>query len=88
MRKTAHPSGGVDSSNPHRWRDRQLCHYGDVVCKVVCAFCAVLQLVTQQSGSSNSVTFCTTLVCTKSQKGKDFFPTRFFAKLLNDGLFD
>jgi hypothetical protein len=53
LRKAAHPSGGVGSSNPHCWRGKQLCHHGDGVCKVVCDFCAVLQLVTLQSGSSN-----------------------------------
>ncbi len=31
MRKAAHPSSGMDSSNPHHWRGEQL-HYGDVVC--------------------------------------------------------
>jgi len=29
MRKAAHPSGGVDSSNPHRWRGERLHHHGD-----------------------------------------------------------
>ncbi len=42
MRKDAHPSSGMDSSNPHRWRGKRLHHHGDVVCHVVCAFCAVL----------------------------------------------
>jgi hypothetical protein len=51
MHKAAHPSSGVGSSNPHRWRGKQLCHQGDGVCKVLCAFCVVLQLVTPQSGS-------------------------------------
>jgi hypothetical protein len=50
MRKAIHPSGGVGSSNPHRWRGERLCHHGDGVCKVVYTFCAVLQLVTHQSG--------------------------------------
>jgi hypothetical protein len=45
------PSGGVDSSNSCRWRDGWLCHHGDGVWKVVCAFCAVSQLVTCQLGS-------------------------------------
>jgi hypothetical protein len=64
MHKAARPSGGMDSSNPHHWRDGQLCHHGDGVCKVICAFYAVSQLVTHQSGSSNSVNFCPTLACT------------------------
>ncbi len=38
MRKAAHPSGGMDSSNPCRWRDGRLCNHGDGVCKVICAF--------------------------------------------------
>ena len=41
MSKTAHPSGGMGSSNPRRWRGEQLQHHGDVVYHVVCAFCAV-----------------------------------------------
>jgi hypothetical protein len=51
MHKAANPSGGVGSSNPHRWRGEQLCRHGDSVCKVVCAFCAVSQLMTYQSWS-------------------------------------
>jgi hypothetical protein len=46
MCKAVHPSGGVGSSNPHRWKGEQLCHHGGGVCKVVCAFCAVSKLVT------------------------------------------
>ena len=30
MSKAAHPSGGVDSSNPRRWRGERL-HHGDGV---------------------------------------------------------
>ncbi len=45
------PSGGVDLLNRCRWRCEQLCHHGDGVWKVVCAFCAVSQLMTHQSGS-------------------------------------
>ena len=41
MRKAAHPLGSMDSSNPRRWRGERLHHHGDVVCRVVCAFCAV-----------------------------------------------
>jgi hypothetical protein len=36
MRKAAHPSGGMDSSNPHRWRGEQLHHHGD---GFVCCLC-------------------------------------------------
>jgi len=32
MRKDTHPSGGVGSSNPRRWRGKQLHHHGDGVC--------------------------------------------------------
>ncbi len=32
MRKAAHPSGGVDSLNPHRWRGKRLHHHGGGVC--------------------------------------------------------
>jgi hypothetical protein len=40
-RKAAHPSGGVGSSNPRRWRGERLHHHGDGVwCG--CAFCVVL----------------------------------------------
>ena len=31
MCKAAHPSGGVGSSNPRRWRGERLHHYGDGV---------------------------------------------------------
>jgi hypothetical protein len=41
MRKAVRPSSGMDSSNPHHWREGWL-HYGDVVCHVVYAFCAVV----------------------------------------------
>ena len=41
MRKAAHPSGGMGSSNPRRWRGERLHHHGDGVCHVVCAFCVV-----------------------------------------------
>ena len=40
MRKAAHPSGSMGSSNPLRWRGEWLQHHGDVVCYGVCAFCA------------------------------------------------
>jgi hypothetical protein len=30
MRKAAHPSGSMGSSNPRRWRGERLQHYGDV----------------------------------------------------------
>jgi hypothetical protein len=39
MRRAAHPSSGMNSSNPRRWRGKRLRHHGDVVCHVVCAFC-------------------------------------------------
>ena len=32
MRKAAHPSGGMGSSNPRRWRGERLHHHGDRVC--------------------------------------------------------
>jgi hypothetical protein len=32
MRKAARPSGGMDSSNPRRWRGKQLHHYDCGVC--------------------------------------------------------
>jgi hypothetical protein len=34
MRKAARPSGGVESSNPRRWRGKRLHHHGDDVCYV------------------------------------------------------
>jgi hypothetical protein len=51
MPNAARPSGGMGLSNPRRWRGKRLCHHGDGVWKVVCALCAVSQLVTRQSGS-------------------------------------
>jgi hypothetical protein len=38
MRKAAHPSGGMDSSNPRRWRGEQLHHHGDGVCLLLVLF--------------------------------------------------
>jgi hypothetical protein len=38
MRKAAHPSGGMDSSNPRRWRGKQLHHHGDGVCLLFVLF--------------------------------------------------
>jgi hypothetical protein len=32
MRKAARPSGGMESSNSHRWRGKQLHHHGGGVC--------------------------------------------------------
>ena len=44
MRKATHPSGGMGSSNPRRWRGERLQHHGDVVCHAVCAFGVVSDL--------------------------------------------
>ncbi len=41
MRNVAHPSGGMGSSNPCRWRGERLHHHGDGVWKVICAFFVV-----------------------------------------------
>jgi hypothetical protein len=38
MRKAAHPSGGMDSSNPRRWRGKRLHHHGDGVCLLFVLF--------------------------------------------------
>ncbi len=51
MHKAARPSGGMDSSNWHRWRGKPLYHHGDSVWNVVCAFFVVSQLATHQWGS-------------------------------------
>ena len=47
MRKAAHPSGSVGSSNPCRWRGKRLHNHGDGVCLFVLFvwFC----LMTRQS---------------------------------------
>jgi hypothetical protein len=37
MSKAAHPSGGVDSSNPHSWRGERL-HHGGGVCLLFVLF--------------------------------------------------
>jgi hypothetical protein len=34
VRKAARPSGGMESSNPRRWRGKQLHHHGGDVCCV------------------------------------------------------
>jgi hypothetical protein len=44
MRKAAHPSGGMESSNPRRWRGEQLHHHGGGVCWLV-VFVVVERLV-------------------------------------------
>ncbi len=36
--KAAHPSSGMDSSNPPRWRGRRLHHHGDGDCYVFLFF--------------------------------------------------
>ncbi len=38
MRKAAHPSGGVGSSNLRRWRGEPLHHHGDGVCLLFVLF--------------------------------------------------
>ena len=38
MRKAAHPSGGMGSSNPRRWRGERLHHHGDGVCLLFVLF--------------------------------------------------
>ena len=38
MYRAVHPSGGMDSSNSHRWRGKRLHHHGDGVREVVCTF--------------------------------------------------
>jgi hypothetical protein len=38
MRKAAHPSSGMDSSNPRRWRGKRLHHHGDGVCLLFVLF--------------------------------------------------
>jgi hypothetical protein len=38
MRKAAHPSGGMDSSNPRRWRGERLHHHGDGFCLLFVLF--------------------------------------------------
>jgi hypothetical protein len=35
MSKATHSSGGVDSSNPRRWRGERLHHHGDDFCLFV-----------------------------------------------------
>jgi hypothetical protein len=34
MHMTAHPLGGMESSNPRRWRGKRLHHHGGDVCCV------------------------------------------------------
>jgi len=38
MRKAAHYLGGMDSSNPRRWRGKQLHHHSDGVCLLLVLF--------------------------------------------------
>jgi hypothetical protein len=38
MRKAAHPSGGMDSSNPRRWRGERFHYHGDGVCLLFVLF--------------------------------------------------
>ena len=41
MRKAAHPSGGMGSSNPCRWRGERL-HHGDGVCLLFVQMCRLV----------------------------------------------
>ena len=47
MRKAAHPSGGVSSSNPCRWRGERLHNHGDGVCLFVLFVLSHLVIVTR-----------------------------------------
>jgi hypothetical protein len=47
MRKAAHPSGSVGSSNPHRWRGERLHNHGDGVCLFVLFVPSRLVVVTR-----------------------------------------
>jgi len=48
MRKAAHPSGGVGSSNPRRWRGERLHNHGDGVCLFVLSVPSRLVVVTHR----------------------------------------
>jgi hypothetical protein len=48
MRKAAHPSGGVGSSNPRRWRGERLHNHGDGVCLFVLFVPSRLIVVTRR----------------------------------------
>jgi hypothetical protein len=45
MRKAAHPSGCVGSSNPRRWRGEWLHHHGGGVCLLFVLFVPSRQVV-------------------------------------------
>jgi hypothetical protein len=53
----AHSSGGMESSNPRRWRVWQLHYHGDGVCKVICDFHVVWFLTHDSSVGLVSPTF-------------------------------
>jgi hypothetical protein len=48
MRKVAHHSGGMDSSNPHCWRGKGLHHHGGGVCWL---FCVVVDGLVVKNGA-------------------------------------
>ena len=73
MRKAAHPSGGMGSSNPCRWRGEWL-HHGGGVCLLFVQMCRLVWssslVVCRQVPQNNlkdevkNITFCPTLACT------------------------
>ncbi len=74
MRKAARHSDGMDSLNPHRWRDKRLHHHGGGVCWLFVLLWIELwhhELIVCKKWDKNNpkeglcgVTFCPTLACT------------------------
>ncbi len=57
MRRAAHPSGGMDSSNPCRWRGKRLHHHGGDVCCVF-VLCVVVSLVVCKKVPEHNLKVC------------------------------
>ena len=49
MRRAARPLGGLDSSNPRRWRGWRLHHHGDGVCFSCLVFVLFVLFLTRDS---------------------------------------
>ncbi len=55
MCKAAHPSGGMESSNPRRWRGKRLHHHGGDVCCVFVLLWMDLELNVCKKGYKNNL---------------------------------
>jgi hypothetical protein len=57
MPKATRPLGGVDSSNPRRWRSKRLNHHGDDVCCVF-VLCVAISLIVCKKSPEHNLKVC------------------------------